>query len=628
MPEEEEETTDEVGNRIKRATVLITPDEHEAKDEVAAALQVLPDLYARGQRLVGVHTDETTKETSIYELPVPTVRTAISRSCRLLRESTDGSGAPTLLHVHPPEWLAPEVHARRHWPGTRPLRAVLTYPVLLPDGRVHDKPGYDEETGILYQPSFVPWEVPPEPTPAHIRLACYFLLYVVKDVPFEDAKVGWHVDETPEETFARLSRSPIAAAWASSVMTPFSRFAIPRDFVPLHAYNADNAGSGKDLLKTCTGEIVLGREMQFMPQNVERDDDAADRKRITALAVAGTTMCVVNNIRKAFGNGAIENAITTVVWGDRILGKSEAPRLPLILGWYATGNNIRLTGDMGRRCLMINLASPHAKPQERTDYTEQDLADYVRRNRAKIVWACLVLLRARALKGMDKLVDPGPCGFPGWSRLVRGAIMDVGLADPWLANGAADDSADDDESMKHEMFVNGWADALLELKIDEYTVKLGKLGISMSDLTRAVGQAPTTAKEFRDAAERAIHQKGKGPVDDNALAFPIMEATPAEMIEAMGEGSAQRKFKSLRAAIASTISGLRPGDLPNPMQLGAKINDFAGKPTRTKQSILGRCDGKRGRIYRVTAPVDAATAPAVANTQDNVIQIADRLAKQ
>ena len=77
---------------------------------------------------------------------------------------TDGDGGTRKFHAHPPAWLVQGVESLGYWPGIRPLEAVVTAPVLLPDGRVLQRPGYDPDSGLLYQPDADYLPVPEKPT--------------------------------------------------------------------------------------------------------------------------------------------------------------------------------------------------------------------------------------------------------------------------------------------------------------------------------------------------------------------------------------------------------------------------------------------------------------------------------
>ena len=62
-----------------------------------------------------------------------------------------------------------------------------------------------------------------------------------------------------------------------------------------------------------------------------------------------------------------------------MLGVSETVELPLRVSWYATGNNVRLGGDLPRRVYWARLASLEAQPWKRdpSTFRHPDLIGYV-----------------------------------------------------------------------------------------------------------------------------------------------------------------------------------------------------------------------------------------------------------
>jgi hypothetical protein len=561
---------------IERVDVIISTDEYSNNDAAAAALARLPYLYERSFFLVDVLRDQLSGAPAIREIGAPLVREALTRACAFTKWITRSGGTTDLLPAHPPDWCVNAITARGVWPGVRPLRAIVQTPALLIDGSVLDTPGYDAASGLLYEPNLKPLRVPDQPTAEDLREALDEIFYAVKDIPFADAADGWHVDETADETHARLSRSEHAAAFVSSLLTPFARHAF-KGPAPLFVFSANVRGAGKGLLRNIVEWTALGREMQFMVQPTERDAAAEDRKRITSLAISGEPMVVIDNIRAPLGNGALEAALTSTTWGERVLGESKVPRSTLLLTWYATGNNILLAGDMPRRCVMIQLDSPYARPEDRSDFSEANLVGYVQRERARLVWACLVLLRAWTAQGMNDIRDPGPCGsFEGWSKIVRGAVINAGLRDPWTRRGSADDGDADDDAPIHEKFVDGWEEALKEL---------GKSEATADEVIQAVRA---------NDEECALHQRH-----------------PIRMLNGRKAEAPRVKFGRLRSALAELVPGLRPGELPNAMQLGRRLTIYKNRPTKDGRRIAFRKSGDRfWSIGCRVAPASSASPPA------------------
>jgi putative DNA primase/helicase len=131
--------------------------------------------------------------------------------------------------------------------------------------------------------------------------------------------------------------------------------------------------------------------------------------------------------------------------------------LPMFTVWYATGNNLRLRGDVLRRVIPCRLEPGEERPEERRDFTiEGDLLAHVRRERPRLVAAALTLLKAHALAGRPR-GDLAPLGsFEGWSDVVRAAVWWATDIDPCGPRAELRD--DDPDSIARKALVHGWAE--------------------------------------------------------------------------------------------------------------------------------------------------------------------------
>jgi hypothetical protein len=330
---------------------------------------------------------------------------------------------------------------------------------------------------------------------------------------------------------------------------------------------ANVRGSGKGLLCEVTMEIAFGRPPHLMVHASERDAAAEDRKRITSLVLRGASAVLFDNIRRPLGNSTLEAAITAPTWGERILGESVTALAKMRITWYATGNNLSLSGDMPRRCILIRLNSPHARPEERNDISERNLLQSVKDRRPTLVRACLVLLRAhfcRDANGVDDL--EGDSTFPGWAKIIRGAVKLATGIDPWIRCGSNDDDADEDEPT-HEKLVDGLAEALAEMKLPRAETDMLLAHMTENDEMRSLCRPPYTPP-------------------------PI-------------------NCKKLRSAIAELVPGLAPGRLPNAIQLGVYLRAAKNRPLPDGRFVAFQKSG--GRWWSVgsrSVPENRRPSPA------------------
>ncbi len=476
----------------RKPRIVIRTAEHEVVTEAITALAKVDGVYCRGSLIVHVIRDASKlagiihpgSASRIVPLGAAGVRDKLTVAAEWvsLREK---HGELEEAPAHPPAWAAPAVESRKSWPGLRHLEGVVESPVLRPDGTVLDRPGYDDATGLLYQPNARYPSAPVRPSADDARAAATLLLDAVCDFPF---KTDAH-----------------RAAWLAGVLTPLGRFGF-RGPAPLFLLDANVRGAGKSLLADVTGEIVSGRPMPRTPQALDETEEA---KRITAFALEGDRLLLIDNISKPLGSGALDTVLTGTTWSERILGKSEKVSLPLLTVWYGTGNNVTFKGDTARRCLHIRLDSDLEKPEIRDGFKHPDLLAWVHAHRAELVVAALTILRGYCAAGRPTVGLKAWGSFEGWSALVRNALVWAGLPDPAETRAELDEVDTDANTLAG--LIGGWeelearvgrelggctiAQALDALRGDESEKQFARLRSALAELCpHPAGQLPTARR--------------------------------------------------------------------------------------------------------------------------------------
>jgi hypothetical protein len=124
-------------------------------------------------------------------------------------------------------------------------------------------------------------------------------------------------------------------------------------------------------------------------------------------------------------------------------------RIPNTTMFVVTGNNIRVGGDLDRRCYRTRIDAGMARPWKRNKFTIPDLKAYVRKNRAELLGALLTMIRGwyaagkpvtkvpkRDKKGNLVVKDGKPVlassnvlrgGFEDWSRKIGRTLAYAGI---------------------------------------------------------------------------------------------------------------------------------------------------------------------------------------------------------
>ena len=459
--------------------IVVGTDESRVIDEAIEALATRENVHQRGGCLV--HIVEGTEPPLGIARPKEAPRIATMRFARIRELLADAAvwlrpaGEGEMERIHPPDWVVKGIDARGQWSGIRRLEAVVESPVLRTDGTVLQTPGYDPLTGIVFRPQCNFPEIPNKPTRDCAVRARDALLEVVEDFPF--------------------AGDTHRAAWLAGVLTPLARLAFHGP-APLFLNDANVRGCGKSLSTDATSIITAGREMARM--SMPRDDDEF-RKRITALAVAGEPLILIDNIAGAFGSPSLDAALTATSWSDRILGQTAmATAVPLYAVWYGTGNNVVLVGDTARRVVHIRLESPLENPEERADFRHTDLLAWVREERPRLTAAAVTVLAAFCAAGRPDMRLTPWGSFEGWSNLVRQAVAWIGLPDPGATRAELTTQADR-EAVALRQLIAGWEE------IDTVGV-----GMTVAAALRELAEYPTRYDTLRAAlSELAPPRDGK-----------------------------------------------------------------------------------------------------------------------
>ena len=483
--------------RDPRPTILIRQALTAVTEEAIKAVAARPDLgvYVRGRGLVTVSRDGSSRKKWLRRpvgtpVIVPIEQARMLAILDLAAEWVKWDGrAKAEVPQRPPGWVATQILARLEWPYPY-LEAVIEAPTLRWDGSILADPGWDEDTGLLYEPMpGIKWPtIPDQPTDDDVRDAVDALVDPVLDFPF--------VADTDR------------AAYVAAVLTIVARDMIDGP-TPMFPIRAPTPGTGKTLLAEVIGLIGTGREPPAMTMTYENEEL---RKRITSLAIEGTSLVLLDNLSGSLGSDALAAALTKTEWEDRLLGVSQMVRVPLRAVWLATGNNLGFRRTLGRRVVPIDLDAGIETPEDRTGFRYDDLKAHVCQARPSLVIAALTLLRGFHLAGRPRHAAPRMGSFEAWDDLVRSAIVWAGLddpaakGDPTRGRGRIRSQADDDTEA---------LGSLLDTLSREYPEPF-----TTPDVIQRAGRDP----ELRGILDVAAAPRRGGPATAQSLGATFREA--------------------------------------------------------------------------------------------------------
>jgi putative DNA primase/helicase len=195
--------------------------------------------------------------------------------------------------------------------------------------------------------------------------------------------------------------------------------------VPMHAFRASTAGSGKSYLCDIVSALCIGR---FCPAASTGTDMKEFESCLNGMLLAGHSIFSLDNINGDLGGDLLCRALTQRSLLLRMLGSSKMHETETQTTILANGNAITVVGDAIRRVLMANLDPKMERPELR-EFDKRPY-DMVIGDRSKYVSACLTIVRAYILAERPKCLSPKLASFEGWSDNVRSALVWLGCADP------------------------------------------------------------------------------------------------------------------------------------------------------------------------------------------------------
>lgn len=339
------------------------------------------------------------------------------------RKTADGSTETYEEEVTPPASTLAAVLASKEWPQLRPLFGIVGAPVLRPDGSLLQQPGYDPGT-CLYLASKVPLGlVPEDPDSGQVQAARDFLLTTfLGDFPW--------VSAADKANYLGLLVTPILRSYL-------------RTLIPFGVVTSTMPGSGKTIL-TCGLGMLYGQRVLTWTHS-----DEELRKAITSVLADPVGTIIFDNLAEgtAIDSPVLARLITDRTWADRILGKNVTAAFANDRVWTATGNNLRLGGDMRTRSVLVSLNPDMPRPEERTGFKIPDLDQWilVPANQRQVLWHLLVLVADWTRSGAPRHPGLTMRQFTPWAEAVGGFLAHHGVAG-FLGNAEAVRDIDEEES--------------------------------------------------------------------------------------------------------------------------------------------------------------------------------------
>ena len=381
------------------------------------------------------------------------------------------------IDTNPPLYLAENILAQGTW-DFPPLIGIARAPVLRHDGTICTTPGYDPESRLIYCPDagLVVSEIPDRPSADQVHAAIDLLIDLNAEFPFADA----------------ASLANALAILLTLLMRP-----VISGHVPLAIVDAPVQGTGKTLMVTVLGIVAVGTVSGESVPDRQNDDEW--RKRITSILLKGPPLVLLDNVpdNTTIDASPLAALLTTHLWSDRLLGKNDNVQLPARSIWVATGNNLRVTGDMPRRCYTVRMDANVEQPWKRTGFRHADLEEYARSRRGDLLAAAFTVIRSWYATGKPKASVPAFGSFQEWADIIGSVLAHAGI-EGFLNNLDQVRAVQDDDTQQWRAFFAAWWEAF------------GEAAVTADDLCHRILAHNTIPDESLPDAVVVNRDKGEG----------------------------------------------------------------------------------------------------------------------
>jgi hypothetical protein len=285
--------------------------------------------------------------------------------------------------------------------GLPHLEGVISAPVMLADGRIIQRIGYDQESGLFLVGSNESVEpVPDAPMKKDVQDALTLLWEPFAEFP--------------------LASENDRAGLLALILTAFTRTAYPT--APAGLITAPAAGHGKTLLGMALAHLAGGENVAVAPPVLGSNSEEEMRKRLFAIARGGKAAVVYDNLEPGpLVSPGLCAFLTSGEIEDRILGASKVESVPFRSFFLLTGNNVSPEGDLPRRTVICRIDAGVENAFQGRAFKVNPL-EHCLDNRQAMARAALIVLRAYWQAGCPRFGTPFG-SFEGWDKMVRQPVL-------------------------------------------------------------------------------------------------------------------------------------------------------------------------------------------------------------
>jgi hypothetical protein len=374
-------------------------------------VRVMQPTWAKGRLLPNGDREPAPTIATLVEHDEASLRWAIARHVEL--QSVDARGNIT---VRGPKFQGLQAkHLLSNPLKAAPVvKGLLVHPLVLSDGRMVERPGFDDRSGLYVHLGGEAGQVPagvlsPLEVSDHAgealalaqdRLA--FLFTLVADYEF-DAPVD-------------VNRSVAVAALATTLTRK------DLDIAPAFLFVGPERGSGKTTLASICHVIATGQHLPTV--TLVKDADMNKQMLFSALRGSPAAILIDNILADTeLESGDLATILTSPLYEARLYHSQRLGAVPTNVAIFLTGNSVELDEDLASRTLPVRFS-----PSRPRRWAHPDWFTWALGAREEARQAVQYIQRAFIQHG-GGAAGVGDQRFPAWAKRVRDPLLWAGAAD-------------------------------------------------------------------------------------------------------------------------------------------------------------------------------------------------------
>jgi hypothetical protein len=278
------------------------------------------------------------------------------------------------------------------------IEYIVNRPCFMQDGKVCLKRGYHAKNKVYNEGDFSDFNIPLKPTKKQVQKSLAVLDAIYADFPFRTQR---------DKNF-----------YLVALMQQFVRLMMISP-TPMFVFTALGPGAGKSLLARVIQSVSGGKAARltaFAP-----GQEAEFEKQTVSIFRTDVDSVLIDNVKDVLDSAYLEGVITSFKVTGRLLGVSQMLEFTNSCIWLMTSNKARLSSDLARRSLRIELKSKGGT------YRIKNLDKFVDLNKKRIREAIMTIIQYWVAGGARTPSNkPLLESFESWSEIMAGIMMSIG----------------------------------------------------------------------------------------------------------------------------------------------------------------------------------------------------------